>query len=367
MILVIGIIKILLFQIIALQPDLRFVEANGAVSLYQGGELVFSYQIETKSHNGQYPRANYVHPLNDFSGQALTEDFPEDHLHQRGIFWTWHQLFLNGESLADPWICEGIEWRVHSVKHEIGDQVASVQAQVDWLVGVNRKHLLREQLEINYQPFQDYYTMDFNIVLESLQDGLEIGGSDDNKGYGGFSARLWLGDKVTFEGSSGRVMADNQQVQAGNWILVSNIGPNRSQVAIMYHPESTANLKGWILRDKGSMQNPVWPGRERETLNQGDQVDIRARLVVFRGQPKTKNTRRTCVLFAASFTTRLPVFRRKGSSPALVGKTFRSTGFAPSAERAKTTLNWSKSDPVCIRPDWIQTRLDFDPIRIRPD
>jgi len=117
-----------------------------------------------------------------------------------------------------------------------------------------------------------------------MKDGVSIGGSDDNKGYGGFSPRLALGDQVTFADASGAVTPDNEQVQAGNWMVVSDIGADELDVAIMYHPGSTATLQGWILRTKGSMQNPVWPGRERALLNQGDQVEMIARLVVFRGK-----------------------------------------------------------------------------------
>jgi hypothetical protein len=151
-------------------------------------------------------------------------------------------------------------------------------------VGEDQQNLVREQVEITYRGEQDYYLMDFVITLQSLKDGVEIGGSDDNKGYGGFSPRLALGDQVTFADASGLVAPDNEQVEAGNWMRVSDIGANESNVVIMYHPESTADLKGWILRARGSMQNPVWPGRDRAVLNLGDQVKIIARLVVFRGE-----------------------------------------------------------------------------------
>lgn len=65
------------------------------------------------------------------------------------------------------------------------------------------------------------------------------------------------------------------------------IPPNHS-----LHPESTADLKGWILRASGSMQNPVWPGRERVVLNQGEQVRMKAALVVFREKANPANISR---------------------------------------------------------------------------
>jgi hypothetical protein len=276
--------QLTLVPLIFFQIGLHFREEAGKVSLYDGDDLVFSYQVETKSYQGQYPRANYVHPLNDFQGAAITEDFPADHLHQRGIFWAWHQLYLNGTSVADPWICEGIAWKVYNVRHEVKEGRALISATVDWLVGEDQQNLVQEQVEIAYQGKTDHYLMEFDITLTSQVDGVGIGGSDDSKGYGGFSPRLVLGDEVTFADAAGTVTPQNDQVQAGNWVLVRDIGPNESEVVIMYHPESTMYLKGWILRAKGSMQNPVWPGRELVVLNKGESVEMKAAIVVFRGE-----------------------------------------------------------------------------------
>jgi hypothetical protein len=280
----IAYIKLLLIPLLVFQSGLNFKQEDGKVSLYDGDDLIFSYQVETKSHQGQYPRANYIHPLNDFAGNSITEDFPEDHLHHRGIFWTWHQLYLNGQSLSDPWMCEGISWDVHDIEYHIDGKTATLRTTVDWLIGEDQQALVQEEVQIDYQNYGEYYRLDFTIGLESQIDHLELGGSDDNKGYGGFSARLALGDEVTFSAVSGEVAPDNEQVQAENWMLIDDIGENETQVAILYHQESTASLQGWILRDKGSMQNPVWPGRRRVELNHGDKVSIQASVVVFKDE-----------------------------------------------------------------------------------
>ena len=288
MIVIVMLLKLLLIQVGAIQSELKFVEAEGKLSLYQGTDLIFGYQVDTKSHQGAYPRANYVHPLNDFSGHSLTEDFPADHLHQRGIFWTWHQLYWNDQWLADPWICKGIEWKVHGLQHEVNTSDAWMASEVNWLIGDDKKNLISEKVQIGYKGYQDYYSLDFRIILKSLEDGVEIGGSDDNKGYGGFSARLALGDNVTFSDHSGLVSVDNEQVQAGNWVVVRDIGGGESSVVIMYHPESSATLQGWILREKGSMQNPVWPGRDRYKFKKNEQIELKARLVIFRDKATTE-------------------------------------------------------------------------------
>ena len=265
--------------------ELTFKEENGVLSLHQQEQLIFSYQVETKSHQGTYPRANYIHPLNDFSDNPLTEDFPEDHLHQRGIFWSWHQVYIDTVSMADPWECRDIQWKVSEVEHWAVGKSGGFSANVDWLVGPQNLQVVQEKVAVVCQIFPEYYYLDFDISMISTQQALSIGGSDDNKGYGGFSARLMMGENVSFRDVDGQVEPDNEQVQAGHWIHMDDIGAGSAHVVLMYHPESSAKLQGWILRKKGSMQNPVWPGSERVVLNQGDQVDLRARVVVFKGSP----------------------------------------------------------------------------------
>ena len=57
-----------------------------------------------KSREGTHTRNNYV-DLFDFQGHEITEDFPADHLHHRGVFWAWHQVLVNGKQLGDSWEC----------------------------------------------------------------------------------------------------------------------------------------------------------------------------------------------------------------------------------------------------------------------
>src|SRR5690606_5758022 len=91
------------------------------------------YQISEKSMNGTYKRANYIHPLYTLDGEVLTEDFPADHLHHRGIFWAWHQLYINNKRIGDGWDIENFRWDITSVK-EIKqlDNSKAMQAEVLW-------------------------------------------------------------------------------------------------------------------------------------------------------------------------------------------------------------------------------------------
>ena len=183
--------------------------------------------------------------------------------------------------MADPWECRGITWEVEEVTVYVKDHQAILKARVKWRAGETSPEVMNEQVTITYENKDQYYHLDFNIDFTPLIE-LELGGSDDEKGYGGFSTRFQLGKNVEFSGASGDVTPATTQVQAGSWIKMSDLGVNQVYLVLMYHPESTAELQGWILRKEGSMQNPVWPGRQRVMLHPSKGFTINARLVVFK-------------------------------------------------------------------------------------
>ena len=47
-------------------------------------------------------RGCYIHPLYGLSGEQLTDDFPSDHYHHHGVFWTWPHVMVHGQQ-HDLW------------------------------------------------------------------------------------------------------------------------------------------------------------------------------------------------------------------------------------------------------------------------
>ena len=123
------------------------------------------------------------------------------------------------------------------------------------------------------------------ITLKALEDDLRLGGSDDEKGYGGFSPRFWLPADVRFTGRGGRIKPEVNAVQAGPWVDVSGsfASGKTSGIAMLAHPSLPVFPPPWILRDRASMQNPVYPGREPVLVSRAQPVVLRYRLVVHRG------------------------------------------------------------------------------------
>lgn len=99
----------------------------------EGKDSILSYQASEKSIDGKYIRSNYIHPLYTLDGTVLTEDFPVDHLHHRGIFWAWHQLYIGDKRIGDGWEIENFNWEVTAVKEKKQkDASKAIQTTVLW-------------------------------------------------------------------------------------------------------------------------------------------------------------------------------------------------------------------------------------------
>jgi len=78
----------------------------------------------------------------------------------------------------------------------------------------------------------------------------------------------------------------NLSVEAGPWLDFSgNLGGNvkTSGLAILCHSSLLGYPQRWILRRKGSAQNPVYPGSEPVPLSRDKPLVLRYRLIIHRG------------------------------------------------------------------------------------
>ncbi len=265
------------------------------VKVFEGEKHVLTYQRAPKSQDGKLERAGYVHPLFDLDGNVLTEDFPTDHRHHRGIFWAWHQLYVGDVRVGDPWVCKDFltEVRDVTILAECGGAVA-FRAASDWTSpnwvdeSGHRKPIVRELATIRVHPVvNDTRSIDFEIQLTAAEAGVRLGGSEDRKGYGGFSPRIRLPDGLRFLAEWGVAQPQTTSVDASPWMdMTGRFGDDDKQsgVTILSHPSVPDFPQRWILRQKRSMQNPVYPGREAVELSTEKPLVFRYRLVLHRGE-----------------------------------------------------------------------------------
>lgn len=260
----------------------------------EGATRVLFYQAERKAlPDGRAARSNYFHPLHDLDGTVVTEDFPADHIHHRGIFWAWHQVRINGTTMQDQWVNRDSFWTVQDARMASDARSASLALRVVWesplftdAQGRRRPFVEERSVTRVHRAEGAMRRIDFHQRLTSLVDGVEIGGSDDAKGYGGFSFRIVMPPDIRFMGTQGVVTPIENAVGSSPWMDVSgSYGiSGKSGLTVLTHPSTTGFPQPWILRARGSMQNAVYPGRQPVAIPRDRPVILRYRLVLHRGE-----------------------------------------------------------------------------------
>jgi len=266
-----------------------FLESEQGVSLYERGKPVYFYQKTPKTLHNEYICNNYLHPLYSPGGDTLTEESPGDHPYHRGIFWAWHQVYVDDISVADGWIMQDLSLEVAKITTDITGSSAGLNAEVLWKSPnwQYNKPFVRENTIITVNKSnKNSRRIDFEIRLRALVPDVTIGGSDDEKGYGGLCFRIKMPDDLVFSSETGQVEPQTGQVTAGSWMDMSGSfgrGGEKYGITIFCNPLTPNFPAPWILRQTGSMQNIVFPGRQRVVVPVDRDLVLKYQMLIHKG------------------------------------------------------------------------------------
>jgi hypothetical protein len=256
----------------------------------EGNEKIAFYKKEASEMDLDKGRCNYFHPVYLPDGTVITEDAPADHIHHRGIYWAWHQILINGEKAGDQWAMQDFVHDVKSVEFfRLPEGAGAFKTVVEWkspLYEGGQQGFLEEKAIVNFFPQKkNYRIIQFEIQLEALVENFQIGGSDDVKGYSGFSVRLKLPEDIAFSSVDGLVEPQNEAVVAGNYINISgSVAKGSGHGGVMiFSANDFETANHWILRKEKSMQNPVWPGRAPVAVSNTEPTILRYAVVLYSG------------------------------------------------------------------------------------
>ena len=292
----------LLHLIILLLPQLAYSQSinlkfqHDGVLFSEGSEQILFYRSKGIESQGNYQRPDYVHPLYSLDGEIITEDYPEDHLHHHGIFWAWHQLYIGDKRIGDGWENKDFDWKVLSVKEEeIAGPAKRLVATVHWTSPLwvdksgSKIPFVTETTRITVHPSKkEYRLIDFEIAMQALEPEVTIGGSEDPKGYGGFSPRIRLPEDIRFSDLNGEITPETNPVTGMGWLDISgSLGRNGklAGISILSHSDNPGYPNPWILRSRRSMQNAVYPfpGATPVALSENEPTILQYRLVIHNG------------------------------------------------------------------------------------
>jgi hypothetical protein len=272
------------------RETLRIEKREGGYEFLEGDRSVLFYQSEPMERH-DHTRAGFVHPLKGLDGETFTEIFPEDHRHHQGVFWAWHQLWVGDRKIGDPWVTKDHLVAVESV-HEVsrGPLLTTLQVEANWISPQltddqgKPQPIVGEHTTIRlFKASEKTQYIDFMIFLVPLVPEVKIGGSENVKGYSGFTVRVKPPKDMVIQDADGVREQDAVQT-ASRWADVSGSFADGkiSGVGILSHPSLAQFPPRWLLRHYG-MQNVAYPGREPVALSATKALVIRHRLVLHRG------------------------------------------------------------------------------------
>lgn len=255
-------------------PDsLELIENGQPVFVYNHG-MILKEGIEEK-----FRRSSYLHPVYAPNGVILTDDFPKDHHHHRGICWSWPDVQFLGKTY-DVWAVEGMHQRfVKWIKRETANDGAVLSVENGWFVG-DRK-AVRELVEITVHPEEGgRRAMDFDLSFEAVDEPVQVTGREI-KGYGGFGVRFAPRTDTVLRTDAGIEAKDTDMVPHPWAELEAAFDGKRAGMRIDDSPSNPGQGPvGWCLRHYGYVA-ANYPGLAPVTLTPGHPLRLRYRVTVF--------------------------------------------------------------------------------------
>jgi L-alanine-DL-glutamate epimerase-like enolase superfamily enzyme len=243
-----------------------------SVELAEAGQPVFTYNygmVLKPGAPGRYARSCYIHPLYAPGGIVVTDDFPRDHFHHRGLSWMWPVVRVEGKEY-DPWECRpGMQARfVRWLAREAGPGTARLAVENGWFIG--ERKVVKETVEITARPgAANRRTLDLALSFEAVEVPVDIAGTQDlGKGYGGLSFRFAPREDTVITTDTGREKEDTNLVPHPWAELTGTYDGRRATARVDIDPGNPAFPNGWCLRHYGFL-GVNYPGLKPITLVPG--------------------------------------------------------------------------------------------------
>ncbi len=267
-------------------------QETGSLVLREGDRPILAYQYEQILKNRvprRYKRSTYVHPLYDLRGTVLTEDFPIDHYHHRGLSWNWPKVWVN-EKRYDLWHIHGPrnefkglyqifdKWTLR----ETGPVCALLGIQNHWETEDKQKVMDEDVLFRVFRQADNARAIDVKLTWTAIEP-IKISGQDV-KGYGGFNLRFAPRENTQITSQAGPEASDSN-LRTYAWIDFSAQFAGQSEysgAAIFQHPYNPDFPAGWCLRYYGFI-GVAWPGLKVLELGPGESFTLTFRLYVHDG------------------------------------------------------------------------------------
>jgi hypothetical protein len=258
--------------------EFRFRDLDAkSLELSEDGRPVLVYNHGTMLKDGvpaDRARCCYIHPLYAPNGAVLTDDFPRDHYHHRGVSWMWPVVKVQGKTY-DLWTIKGIAAKFDQwIRKDAASDRATLAVRNGWYIG-DRK-VVEEEVEVVVFPSTEgRRKLNFTLRFRAVADGVELAGSPDaNKGYGGFNVRFAPRTGTTIRTPDSQDARDSDSIPQAWAELSGDFGGRRAALRIVIDPGNPASPNGWCLRHYGFL-GVEFPGLSPHTLRTGEPMVLK--------------------------------------------------------------------------------------------
>ncbi|MDP6556199.1 MAG: PmoA family protein [Pirellulaceae bacterium] len=264
------------------ETSLGLWEGERPVLVYNHGEVV-NKDVPENDHRRK--RACYIHPVWGLNGEVLTADFPKDHYHHHGIFWTWPHVGVGGQEY-DLWMSRKIHQKFVRWIHRESGPLASVMAvENGWFVGDKQVMIERVWLRV-FKASDDARAIDISLTWIPTDQPVTLRGAE-GKSYGGltirFAPRSRQSTMITVpNGRTDRDLPDTPLAWAD---LTAEFGSAEaaSGAALLVHPKHPDFPPTWLTRHYGPLC-VGWPGIEPQTFLPGKPLRLDYRVWIHKTQ-----------------------------------------------------------------------------------
>ena len=256
--------------------SIKLTAAGQPVLAYNYG-LITNESVPQNDHRRS--RACYVHPVWGLSGEVMTDDFPRDHYHHHGIFWTWPHIGIDGKQ-HDLWLGNTIQDRfVGWLGQEAGPVAATLAVENGWFIGDKKVMIERVWLRV-FKATDDSRAIDLEFTWIPTDRPITLKGAG-GKSYGGLTVRFAPSNRqdTVITVPSGRTTEDLYETPL-RWVdFTSKLGGADSPSgAAVFVPSSHPDYPPtWLTRHYGP-QCVGWPGIKAKTFQPGEPIRLSYRV-----------------------------------------------------------------------------------------
>lgn len=274
------------------EEPFRFVPVNDlSLALHEGDQpiLVYNHGVITPPAGvaADRARSTYVHPLYGLDGEILTDDFPADHHHHRGLFWAWPHVTVGNQQEVDLWAINGVVQKFEKwLDRQVADDKATLAVQNGWYIGDRKIVDETVRLTVHRKDADGQArSIDLDFSWIPIEEPLTLSGAE-GKSYGGLNLRYAPGADTAITAPSGRAPEDLYEARLP-WADLTRTweagGTLRSGAALFIPPNHPDYPPTWLTRHYGVLCIG-WPGVVPRAFPAGKPIEASYRVWIHRGE-----------------------------------------------------------------------------------